>query len=198
MTNNHSQSVNYNISNEHNNCVLEDTSKINDYLKCSKMSFEYRLNQQPMNESSLDDFVLHKTIGLGAFGRVMLVNHKSDPKKFLAMKVRKLIIIYKSLVTDKTMHMLCMFQSLLLNLYLNTCYKLLFYISSPAKCALCVTLRAVQTINLLSNTQKLIIQTITVLIENTRCSFSNHYPSRDHNLLKSIVPLLHRLKLKNT
>ncbi|CAI6371381.1 unnamed protein product, partial [Macrosiphum euphorbiae] len=38
--------------------------------------------------SEIGDFIFHKTIGLGAFGRVMLVNHKSKPEQFLAMKVR--------------------------------------------------------------------------------------------------------------
>jgi hypothetical protein len=78
-----------------NNCILEDINKIQDYLECSKKNFEDRLKQQPMDESSFHDFILHKTIGVGAFGRVMLVNHKLHPNKFLAMKVRnrKLIII---------------------------------------------------------------------------------------------------------
>ncbi|XP_026816004.1 cAMP-dependent protein kinase catalytic subunit beta-like [Rhopalosiphum maidis] len=71
------------------NCILEDINKIQDYLECSKKNFEDRLKQQPMNESSFHDFILHKTIGVGAFGRVMLVNHKLHPNKFLAMKIMK-------------------------------------------------------------------------------------------------------------
>lgn len=83
------KSVEYGIITPHNNnCILEDINKIEEYLECSKINFENRLSQQPMNESSINDFVFHKTIGMGAFGRVMLVNHKSKPEKFLAMKVR--------------------------------------------------------------------------------------------------------------
>lgn len=83
-----------------NNCMLEDIDKIQEYLECSKINFENRLKRQPMKESSVNDFTFHKTIGMGAFGRVMLVNHKLDPRKFLAMKVRikKAVIIFKSLI----------------------------------------------------------------------------------------------------
>ncbi|XP_025191950.1 cAMP-dependent protein kinase catalytic subunit beta-like [Melanaphis sacchari] len=82
--------VEYKVSADRNNdCILEDINKIQDYLECSKKNFEERLKQQPMNESSFHDFVLHKTIGVGAFGRVMLVNHKLDSNKFLAMKIMK-------------------------------------------------------------------------------------------------------------
>jgi len=84
--------VEYKTSNDRNNiCILEDISKIQDYLECSKRNFEDRLKQRPMNESSFHDFVLHKTIGVGAFGRVMLVNHKLNPDKFFAMKVRNIL-----------------------------------------------------------------------------------------------------------
>jgi len=78
-----------NTTRRNNQCILEDISKIQEYLECSKSNFEDRLKQQPMIESSINDFVFHKTIGMGAFGRVMLVNHKSKPDKFLAMKVSK-------------------------------------------------------------------------------------------------------------
>lgn len=88
---NENSSVEYTdvISRHNNNCILEDINKIQEYLECSKINFEDRLKQQPMDESSINDFIFHKTIGVGAFGRVMLVNHKSKPDKFLAMKVRK-------------------------------------------------------------------------------------------------------------
>jgi len=83
------KSVEYDIIPQHdNNCILEDISKIQEYLECSKINFENRLRQQPMITSSVNDFIFHKTIGMGAFGRVMLVNHKLKPETFLAMKVR--------------------------------------------------------------------------------------------------------------
>jgi len=92
-------SVKYASNTGHNNnCLLEDIDKIQEFLECSKINFEDRLKRQPMNESSINDFTFHKTIGMGAFGRVMLVNHKLNPGKFLAMKVRtkKAVIIFKS------------------------------------------------------------------------------------------------------
>lgn len=48
--------------------------------------FELRLNTQ-MKKSSFDDFILHQSIGEGAFGRVLLVQYKSDENTFFAMKV---------------------------------------------------------------------------------------------------------------
>ncbi|XP_060876150.1 cAMP-dependent protein kinase catalytic subunit beta-like [Metopolophium dirhodum] len=84
------KSVEYGIISQHdNNCILEDINKIQEYLECSKINFENRLRQQQMDESSVDDFIFHKTIGMGAFGRVMLVNHKLKPETFLAMKIMK-------------------------------------------------------------------------------------------------------------
>lgn len=68
----------------------ECASKLNDlveYLDCSKAVFENRLDGDKIEESSLNDFTLHRTIGVGAFGRVILVSHKVDPNKYLAMKV---------------------------------------------------------------------------------------------------------------
>ncbi|CAI6356219.1 unnamed protein product [Macrosiphum euphorbiae] len=83
------KSVEYGITTPHdNNCILEDINKIQEYLECSKINFENRLKQQPMNESAVGDFIFHKTIGMGAFGRVMLVNHKLKPEPILSMKVR--------------------------------------------------------------------------------------------------------------
>ncbi|VVC44770.1 Protein kinase domain,Protein kinase-like domain,Serine/threonine-protein kinase, active [Cinara cedri] len=70
-------------------CTKQNISNIKEYLDCSKIKFEYRLTNDKMQLSTFDDFVLLKTIGLGAFGRVFLVHHKSDNKTFLAMKVIK-------------------------------------------------------------------------------------------------------------
>lgn len=96
-------SVEYPISGHDNNCILEDINKVQEYLECSKLNFENRLRRQQMNDSAVDDFTFHKTIGMGAFGRVMLVNHKLKPEVFLAMKVRngKAVKIFKSLITYK-------------------------------------------------------------------------------------------------
>lgn len=68
-------------------CAQEITSTLKEYLDCSKINFENRLNNTKIQLSTFSDFILHKTIGLGAFGRVYLVHHKSNNKKFLAMKV---------------------------------------------------------------------------------------------------------------
>ncbi|XP_050534999.1 cAMP-dependent protein kinase catalytic subunit alpha-like [Daktulosphaira vitifoliae] len=62
---------------------------IEEYLNCAKKVFERRLENEKMIRTKADEFILHKTIGLGAFGRVLLVNHNSDPNTFLAMKVMK-------------------------------------------------------------------------------------------------------------
>lgn len=74
-------------------CTKESINNIQEYLDCSKIMFEYRLNNndQLIEPAVFEDFVLHKTIGLGAYGRVLLVNHKSDGQKFLAMKVSALV-----------------------------------------------------------------------------------------------------------
>lgn len=80
--------VNVTINVVENGCTKDNINNVGEYLNCSKMMFEHRLKNEYMKQSSLDDFILHKTIGVGAFGRVLLVNHKSDDKKFLAMKVR--------------------------------------------------------------------------------------------------------------
>lgn len=63
-------------------------NNIETYLNCAKSMFEERINRVLIAESSFQDFIVHKTIGMGAFGRVLLVNHKSDNKTLLAMKVR--------------------------------------------------------------------------------------------------------------
>lgn len=70
-------------------CTDQDViTDITEYLHCSKVKFDYRFeNEQHTREAQFEDFILHKTIGMGAFGRVLLVNHKSDEKTFLAMKV---------------------------------------------------------------------------------------------------------------
>lgn len=93
-------SVNRKKSTDHD-CKLEDLNKNQEYLDCCKIHFENRLKKRQTVESSFHDFIIHKTIGMGAFGRVMLVNHKSDPKKFLAMKVRKLIVMLNITAIDK-------------------------------------------------------------------------------------------------
>lgn len=68
-------------------CVKDDTINFDEYLDCSKVLFENRLKYGIVTQSKFDDFILHKTIGMGSFGRVILVNHKSDNNTFLAMKV---------------------------------------------------------------------------------------------------------------
>lgn len=75
-------------------CAKEDYTieSVQEYLNCSKTVFEIRLNEQ-MKKSSYDDFILHQSIGEGAFGRVMLVHHKSDENVFFAMKVIYLVNI---------------------------------------------------------------------------------------------------------
>lgn len=80
-----------NQSNNENDCSKHNVHGIDEYLDCSKLLFERRYNNESIEESSLDDFVLHKTIGVGAFGRVLLVNHKSDRETYLAMKVSQFI-----------------------------------------------------------------------------------------------------------
>lgn len=72
-----------------NDCIPGQNviSDVKQYLDCAKIEFEHRLNNEKMVLSTFDDFKLHKTIGLGSFGRVILVNHKSDSNTFLAMKV---------------------------------------------------------------------------------------------------------------
>lgn len=70
-----------------NSSLQGEIKDIQEYLVISKTMFEHRLNNFDMEESKFKDFILHKTIGLGAYGRVWLVNHKSDDNKFLAMKV---------------------------------------------------------------------------------------------------------------
>ncbi|XP_050430643.1 cAMP-dependent protein kinase catalytic subunit alpha-like [Adelges cooleyi] len=64
-------------------------SSILEYLECAAKLFETRLENEKIAESKVDEFQLIKTIGVGAFGRVILVTHKSDPNTFLAMKVMK-------------------------------------------------------------------------------------------------------------
>lgn len=82
-----SKIITLDISSEHG-CSDVDITDIGEYLECSKVKFEHRLeHEQHTREALFEDFILHKTIGIGAFGRVLLVNHKSDAKKFLAMKV---------------------------------------------------------------------------------------------------------------
>lgn len=75
-------------------CDKEDykIENIQEYLNCSKTVFERRLTEQ-MKKSSFDDFILHQSIGEGAFGRVILVQHKSDENAFFAMKVIYLVNI---------------------------------------------------------------------------------------------------------
>lgn len=76
-----------------NNRIVNETrcskgiNNIEAYLNCAKAMFEVRAKKVLIAESSFEDFVIHKTIGMGAFGRVLLVNHKSDNKTLLAMKV---------------------------------------------------------------------------------------------------------------
>jgi len=69
--------------------MVTEVTDIKEYLKCSKLQFEKRLNDNLDNikQCHVSDFVLLKTIGIGAFCRVLLVHHKSDDTKFLAMKV---------------------------------------------------------------------------------------------------------------
>ncbi|XP_050440041.1 cAMP-dependent protein kinase catalytic subunit alpha-like [Adelges cooleyi] len=64
-------------------------TSVSEYLECATKLFKNRLENEKIIESKFDDFNLIKTIGKGAFGRVILVNHKSDPKTFLAMKIMK-------------------------------------------------------------------------------------------------------------
>lgn len=63
------------------------------YFDCSKTMFENSLKNEKFKKSSISDFILHEPIGMGAFGRVLLVHHKSDKNTFLAMKVINLINI---------------------------------------------------------------------------------------------------------
>lgn len=68
-------------------CLQKTLSSISEYLECATKLFETRLENEKITESKVDEFQLIKTIGVGAFGRVILVTHKSDPNTFLAMKV---------------------------------------------------------------------------------------------------------------
>lgn len=75
-----------------NSCTNDSINNVGEYLDCTKVMFERRLMDESKKQSSLEDFILHRTIGIGAFGRVLLVNHKSDVKTFLAMKVRNITV----------------------------------------------------------------------------------------------------------
>lgn len=62
---------------------------VKDYLNCCKILFEQRYNNEGSAavETPFEDFTLHSIVGKGAFGTVVIVNHKSDDSKFFAMKV---------------------------------------------------------------------------------------------------------------
>jgi len=57
-----------------------------DFLDKAKKDFEEKWSKNPKNTASLDDFERLKTLGTGSFGRVMLVQHKSN-KTHYAMKI---------------------------------------------------------------------------------------------------------------
>ncbi|XP_076346468.1 cAMP-dependent protein kinase catalytic subunit 1-like isoform X4 [Tachypleus tridentatus] len=56
------------------------------FLEEAKEKFEKKWNNPSKNTASLDDFDRLKTLGTGSFGRVMLVQHKSN-KEYYAMKI---------------------------------------------------------------------------------------------------------------
>lgn len=106
------------------NCTGESINNVQEYLDCSKIMFERRLNSDKMVESAVfEDFILHKTIGMGTFGRVLLVNHKSNGKKFLAMKVSTFVKLNS--VFLRTIHFICHSTDFFKNFpktHKNTCY----------------------------------------------------------------------------
>jgi len=57
-----------------------------EFLEKCKSEFEEKWNHPKHNTASLDDFERLKTLGTGSFGRVMLVQHKSN-KTHYAMKI---------------------------------------------------------------------------------------------------------------
>lgn len=62
-------------------------TSVQEFLNFSKTKFEIRFSQENKTVTPIDDFEVIKTIGVGGFGRVFLVNHKVEPQKYLAMKV---------------------------------------------------------------------------------------------------------------
>merc|ERR1711874_179440 len=64
----------------------DSTESVQDFLDKAKKDFEEKWSKNPKNTASLDDFERLKTLGTGSFGRVMLVQHKSN-KTHYAMKI---------------------------------------------------------------------------------------------------------------
>jgi protein kinase A len=58
-----------------------------DMLNKARKEFESNLSSDVKNTAALDDFDRLKTIGVGSFGRVMLVMHKREEEKYYAMKI---------------------------------------------------------------------------------------------------------------
>merc|ERR1712113_1250917 len=59
---------------------------VKEFLEKCKSEFEEKWNHPKHNTASLEDFERLKTLGTGSFGRVMLVQHKSN-KTHYAMKI---------------------------------------------------------------------------------------------------------------
>ncbi|XP_026481705.1 cAMP-dependent protein kinase catalytic subunit beta-like [Ctenocephalides felis] len=73
------------------------------YLRKAKVKFEHRYNKEFVENAKLDDFILLRTLGAGAFGRVILVKHKAKPGVAYAMKLMEKANIVKTKQVAHTM-----------------------------------------------------------------------------------------------
>jgi len=73
------------------------------WLEKAKEEFEERWANPRKPNAKLEDFNMTKTLGAGAFGRVVLVQHKSS-KEFYAMKIMDKAFIVKLKQIDHTMN----------------------------------------------------------------------------------------------
>jgi len=64
----------------------DSSESVQDFLEKAKKEFEENYAKNPKNTACLEDFDRLKTLGTGSFGRVMLVQHRSN-KTHYAMKI---------------------------------------------------------------------------------------------------------------
>ncbi|XP_013200375.1 cAMP-dependent protein kinase catalytic subunit alpha [Amyelois transitella] len=87
----------------HDGYTEEQQQQYTKYLKKLKTEFDERLGKKPNYKISLSECDRIKTLGTGAFGRVILLKHRNS-NKFFAMKVLEKEKIVKMKQVDHTLY----------------------------------------------------------------------------------------------
>jgi protein kinase A len=95
-------------------------AQVTSYLDSAKQEFENKYAQPTKQTAKLDDFQLQRTVGTGSFGRVMIVQHSTQP---LALKIMEKQTIVKLKQIEHTLSEKRILQAIKFPFLVNLIYS---------------------------------------------------------------------------